>query len=151
MNNLDYAKRFVSTIVDNNKTGVIRSLVDNKILLEDYDKVKEILVSIYNRDRALFYKIMKNVQYDIYAKNYTTSEEFLLLLKPKNSETRRLSTEANAKEWYNEVLDTLAGGSTTTTTGTTTTEKPTGQSTTIIVSIVVIGAIVAIIWYFNKN
>lgn len=153
MNNLDYAKRFISTIVDNNKTGVVKSLVDNKILLENYDKVKEVLVSIYKKDRALFRKIMKNVQYDIYTKNYTGSNEFLRLLRPTNSAGKRLSPEANAKEWYNEVLDTLAGGSTTTTIGTTTTEKPASGSgmTIALIAIVVVGGIVGLIWYMNKN
>lgn len=152
MKNKDAAKLLIRVIVDNNPTGVVNSLFDNKIIVEDVSQLKNVLYNIYLKNTPLFRRILKGVKYDMSAKNYTTEENFVKLMKP-SAENMRVTDTANAKEWYNEVLDTLSGGSSTVTTQTTVDEKPSsaGNTTTIIVAIAAFAVIGGLIWYLSKK
>lgn len=145
-------KDFIRTIVDNNRGGVMQSLFENKVIVEDSSKLKQVLYTMYFRNKQLFLNVMKGIEYKFDTNNYTTKSDFVALLVPTVKSNFKLTPEANAKEWYNEVLDTLAG--TTSTTGTTTVvdNKPAAgsQTTTIVIVVVVIAAIVGLIWYLNK-
>lgn len=158
---------FVKFASDNNPLGLAQAMFDQKVTVKqgrDTDMVSR-LYKLFENDRAKFIIVMRNAGYNTEAKNYTTDPAMIRKLaqslrdyKAGGQPTAEMRTAeatdpSTAREWYNELLDTLVGGGTTETGGSTTTTEPaTGQQTKIIfVSIIAIGGIVALIYFLIKK
>jgi hypothetical protein len=158
---------FVKFASDNNPMGLAESMFEQKVTVRqgrDTDMVSR-LYKLFENDRAKFIIVMRNAGYNEDADNYTTDPAVIRKLAQSLSEHRaggqptgEMRTEAatsttTAREWYNELLDTLVGGGTQETVGSTTvTEPATGSQTkVIVVSLIAIGGIVALIWFLMKK
>lgn len=132
------AKLIIRVINDNNPDGILRSLAENGILVPDKKDIKPVLFSLYIADPKRWAKVLRAVDWNMLANNYTTNVSFLQLIKETalangivtQSVASRTAQDMVAKEWYNEVLDTLTGSSESTTTTTTTEDKPAAGSMT---------------------
>lgn len=155
---------FVKFATDNNPIGLANSMFDEKITVRegrDTDMVSR-LYKLFENDRVKFILVMRNAGYNSNAKNYTTEPNMLSKLanslaeykagKPTEPVLREEVSTSLAREWWNELLDTLVGGGTTDISGTTTTTEPAmGQQTKVImVSLLAIGGIVALVYFLTK-
>lgn len=149
--------KFTKFAEDNNPLAISNSMLRRGYVLDDNESISSKLYKIFAKNREDFISILREAGYNKSAGNWTTDTPALVGMKEasnKMRETKGLkqvesTNEETAKNWFNDVLDSMVGGTDTTTTNTQTINEPaTGAQTKTI--FVAIGAfvIVGVIIYF---
>lgn len=138
-------------VVDNNLPSVINALKSYSIVVpnESRDAVVNQLETLFNNNKSEWVKILKKIQYDPNASNYTTDAT----LRASMLETLNINPQTADINWSNiwsGIGDFVSGSSTTGGVSSSTTTKPAISGGAIAIVLIVIAAIIGVIIWKTK-
>lgn len=152
---------FTKFMEDNNGAAIAKSMFDFGYTLKDGESIAGKLYKIFEKNRLDFIKILTRAGFNEGAKNYTTDTNVLVEMRSsinKLREGKELKSISEvdtsvARNWFNDVLDTMVGGGESTATTTQTVNEPASgaQTKTIVVAVGAFIGVGALIYFLMKK
>lgn len=142
-------------VVDNNPISVIACLKSSSILLNDTGRANLIytLENLFDTNKQLWVTVIKCIDYNINANNYTTNQELINKFLETYNYHYGISDSDNSRLNLSEILAGIAGfiGGSSTTTGQSTTTTSTPSINPIAIIVLAVTGILVILFLATRK